>query len=444
MITSRGYSIFKDSCDVANIKKELTVSPKGYDIGPKVVFKLFLESETKLYVPKYYGLHKFGIPEKIKVGNGLALDPTIMFTGSLRKEQEVPVQKVVDACHDPLQMGGILNVFCGGGKTTMALYIITVLQRKTLIVVHKDFLLEQWKERIQQFLPAARIGLIKAKTIDVIDKDIVLASLQSLSMKEYDPAIFEQFGTVIVDEVHHTSAEVFSKALAKLCFRYTIGLTATATRKDGLSKVFQWYLGRIVHKAEKRSDFAKVHIVNYFVDDKDYCEESTIMGSKPNVSRMLNNICEYAPRNTLIVKLVVDILSKEPKRKMIILSDRRGHLVTLAEMLTSANFDVGIYMGGMKQTVLTECGNRQIILATYAIASEGYDQPGLNTLVLASPRSDVVQSVGRILRDKPEDRTYVPLIVDIIDTFNIFERQGQKRITYYEKCNWDVLDVEST
>ena len=81
----------------------------------------------------------------------------------------------------------------------MALSIAVSLGRKTLIVVHKDFLLEQWKERIEQFIPSARVGLIKAKVVDTDDKDIVLASLQSLSMKEYAPETFESFGTLVAD-----------------------------------------------------------------------------------------------------------------------------------------------------------------------------------------------------------------------------------------------------
>lgn len=439
-LTWRGYSIAKSSISESEqdaIREELTVSPfvpKGYTYGTTPKYALYQESKNNLYVPKYYGIKKFGVPSIIKTSQGTEIN--INFQGKLRDEQQKPVETMLNACHDPCQMGGILNVFCGGGKTTMALYIATKLKRKTLIIVHKDFLLEQWKERITLFLPDARIGLIKAKVIDVDDKDIVLCSLQSLSMKTYGAEVFSSFGTVIIDEIHHTSAEVFSKALAKVAFYYTLGLSATIKRKDGLSKVFIWYIGSVVFQSEKRSDKVNVHFLEYSDKDPKYSEEPLMVNGKLNMSKMINNICNHVPRDETIIQNICDILQKEPARKILILSDRRNHIVSLGQQLQSKGFDTGVYMGGMKSSILTDYNNKQIILATFAIASEGYDQPGLDTLVLASPKSDVIQAVGRILRDKESERKHIPLIVDVIDSHDIFVRQSQKREQYYIQCKW--------
>jgi superfamily II DNA or RNA helicase len=400
-----------------------------------------MESNSKLYVPKCYGLKRWGPPVKNKVPQGKSVNLT--FQGDLRTEQEDPVNALYSACINPGMMGGILNVFCGGGKTTMALYIACKLGKKTLIVVHKDFLLDQWKERIGQFIPSARIGTIKAKIIDVDDKDIVIASLQSLSMKEYDAKVFEEFGTVIVDEVHHTSAEVFSKALRKMAFVYTIGLSATIKRKDGLSKVFIWYLGDVAFQATKRFDQVDVKVCRYYDPDPQYSHAHTIMGGKnPNMAKMINNICDWAPRNKVILKMIHDILTLEPSRKILVLSDRREHLKTLMTKL-SHNWSSSIYVGGMKSGALAECENKSVIFATFAIASEGYDQKGLDTLVLASPRSDITQSVGRILRDKECDRVHVPLVIDIVDMFSLFVNQGNKRIGFYKSCKYDIEEQQN-
>ena len=97
----------------------------------------------------------------------------------------------------------------------MALNIACQLKRKTIVVCHKSFLIDQWSESINQFIPNAKVGYIQGKTIDIEDKDIVLAMLQSLSMKEYNEEIFEKFGFAVFDEAHHLSAEVFSKAMRK-------------------------------------------------------------------------------------------------------------------------------------------------------------------------------------------------------------------------------------
>lgn len=446
----RGYMVNKAELgddEVKAIKSELTVAPyipKDFQVANPPSFKVYLESQSSLFVPKMYGLKKFGLPtlNKLDEGNDIA----VPFLGSLRDEQRDPVDAFLAAANDPLKMGGILNLQCAAGKTVMAIYLICTLAKKALVVVHKEFLIQQWKERIQEFAPAARIGLIKAKTIDVEDKDIVIASLQSLSMKEYDPGVFDGFGTLCVDECHHTSAEVFSRAFQKINARYTLGLSATVKRKDGLTKVFMWHLGDIVfsRKGQQNTDIIRVDIHTYRSSAREYCEECTLFRNKPNTAKMINNICEFAPRVEYIANIIKRVLEEEPARRVLVLSDRRGHLQTIMDTLkntlqnTDYNNDIGFYYGGMKQPDLKESEGKKIILGTYCMISEGFDVKGLDTLVLASPKSDIVQSVGRILREKPEHRKNVPLVIDIVDNFSVFYNQAKKRQDYYKSCKYHV------
>ena len=438
-ISNRGYVVAKNDIDVETTRKFLTVKPFKQAMpgsGPVPEYQIYMESKTKFYVPKSYGIKTFGIPKEIKC-NGESIDVT--FVGELRNEQQEPVDAILTACYDSNKMGGILNVFCGGGKTTMALYVLSKLARKTVIIVHKDFLLEQWKERIQQFLPSARIGLVKGKILDVENKDIVIASLQSLSMKDYSPDVFKDFGTLIIDEVHHTSAEVFNKALFKTCMRFTIGLTATVSRKDGLSKVFMWHLGEIEYKSIKRQDTVDVKAVFIQFKDDEYCAEEYMgYSQKVNFSKMVNNVCDFGPRNYTILEIIKNI---EPDRTTLVLSDRVRQLEFFKYHVEKSEKSCGIYVGGMKSNALKECEGKQVIFATYAIASEGYDQKGLDTLILASPRSDVTQSVGRILRDRECDRSKVPRIYDIVDHFSIFARQWKTRKTFYKKNDYSIKEI---
>ena len=131
--------------------------------------------------------------------------------------------------------------------------IISMLKKKTIVVVHKDFLMTQWRDRILQFLPEARIGKIQQNTIDIEDKDIVLSMVQSLSMKEYDEDTFNSFGLAVFDECHHLGAEVFHKSMAKVSSKYMLGLSATPDRKDGLRKVFEWFIGPIVYMTKEKN-----------------------------------------------------------------------------------------------------------------------------------------------------------------------------------------------
>jgi len=136
-------------------------------------------------------------------------------------------------------------------KTTVSLAIACKLGYRTMIVVHKQFLADQWRERIQQFCPGATIGVVQQNKKEV-DCDFVIAMLQSLSLKEYSFSDFESIGTLIVDEAHHICAKVFSQSLFKMCPRHIYGLSATPERKDGLTKVLHWFMGPTFFAVERK------------------------------------------------------------------------------------------------------------------------------------------------------------------------------------------------
>lgn len=458
MLLPRGYYVRKDTmshAELAALKKELTMTPASTMGTPMAgqeqrSFVIYMESPQYLVVPKYFGLRRFGFQstttqtqENLDAG-----DPTgdrLKFAGHLRREQEDPCDAFLTSAQDPRQMGGIISLSCGQGKTVIALNIMSKLSVRTLVVVHKDFLLNQWKERIEQFLPNARIGLVKGKILDVAGHDIILASVQSLSMKEYSQDVFKGVGLLVVDECHRVGTEVFSRFLMKWTFRYSLGLSATVNRKDGMTKAFVNFLGDIVYKGQRRVDTVNVVQVPFSNEDPAYSQEVLIPGiGKPNISRMINNITAFDERNRLIVDHIVEILTRDRGRKVLVLSDRKDQLAVLREYLTSRGTSSGFYYGGLKAAQLAESEQQDVLLATFAYAAEGMDCKALDTLVLASPKSDIEQSCGRILREKACERRFVPLIVDILDKFSLFDRQGAKRRTYYRKNNYTMhLDLQA-
>ena len=182
----------------------------------------------------------------------------------------------------------MLELYCAWGKTSASLNIITQLKKKTIVIVHKEFLMNQWIERIQQFLPAARVGKIQGPVIDIDDKDIVIAMLQSLSMKDYPSSVFDSFGFTIIDEVHHISSEVFSNSLFKLVTKYMLGLSATMNRKDGTTPVFKMFLGDVIYKSKRDNDRAvTVRAIEYYVDDDYFNEVKLDYRGKPQYSSMI-------------------------------------------------------------------------------------------------------------------------------------------------------------
>jgi superfamily II DNA or RNA helicase len=432
----------------AELKKELTMVPKATSsmpgLGSSEGFEVWRETATKLYLPKYFGLCRYSVPpvENLTFDPGVPLGDEVTFACSLREEQKVPIKAFLDAARNPSKMGGILSLPCGFGKTVMALHLIVELGVKTMVIVHKDFLLNQWRERISEFIPSARVGLVKAKTIDVDGSDIVLASVQSLSMKEYDDeALFKGIGFLIVDECHRIGSEVFSRSLIKRTFRYSLGISATVQRKDGMTKAFVHFLGDVLFKGKRREDDVLVVQKRFEDESPVYRREEHIgMSGNPNISRMINNITEHPPRNEAIVDAIKYAIEKQPNRRILILSDRKAQLTTLKESIEALGITAGYYIGGMKPAALAESETKQVMCATFAFAAEGMDVPHLDTLVLASPKSDIEQSVGRILRLKPEHRERKPIVIDFVDTFSLFDRQGSKRRSFYLKFKYRIFD----
>ena len=437
-ISSNGHYVIRKkdypTKDIKSIKDELYVKPYTFtkNNNKESGFQVYMESPKKLYLPKFYGLNRYGKPIKneITVGD----DININFNGNLREEQK-PVEEIY-LKNARERGGGIISIKCGGGKTVLALHIVSVLKKKTVVIVHKDFLMTQWRDRILEFLPDARIGKIQQNTIDIDDKDIVLAMVQSLSMKEYEDDKFSSFGLAIFDECHHLGAEVFSRSMGKVASKYMLGLSATPKRKDGLSKVFEWYIGDIVYNQKKKNeDYVEVQLIDCNFNDEEYNKEEINFRKEPCMPKMINNICEYLPRTKVIIDIIIKY--KLEGRNTLILSDRRGHLELMHNLLDG--YSRGYYVGGMKPEELRESQEKDIILATFSMASEGMDIPKLNTVILASPKSDVEQSVGRVFRQKACDREFHPLIIDIQDNFSMFQNQCNKRNKFYHKNNFTIF-----
>jgi superfamily II DNA or RNA helicase len=441
-IGKRGFSVLKEEIsqsDFSDIKKDLTVKPFiNGDYGMKPIpFPVYCESNKKMYLPRYYGQKKFGLPLETKLNEPESIN--VNFSKNLKDKQKPIVDAYLKAANE--SGGGIISVPCGYGKTVIALYISSILKVKTLVVVHKEFLLNQWKERIKEFIPNAKIGRLQSSFIHVEGYDIVIGMLQSISMIDYADSVFSKFGLVIYDECHHLGAETFSKALSKTNYKYTLGLSATPKRLDGLSKVFEWSLGEIVYSIKKRDDSnVDVKMIMYNNMNPSYSKEIFNYNKKPNSAKMINNICEFYPRTQNIITHLADCL--KDGRKILMLSDRREHLKVVHSLVPSIDngkYSSGFYLGGMKEKDLQETETKDVILGTFMMASEGFDcKYPLDTIFLMSPKSNIEQAVGRILRQDEKDRKFVPLIYDIVDEFSLFAKQKLKRIAFYKKNNYDI------
>ena len=408
-------------------KKVLTLTPRDTGFGQAPAsFTVYVESKESLYVPRYYGIEHYGMPDVINASDGQVMNHP--FSGSLNDVQLDAVNETVQKLNENVIGGAMLVLPCGYGKTVCALNICTRMKRKTLVLVHKTFLVEQWHERAKQFIPDASLGIIRQDKFDA-DADIVVGMIQSISKRSYDSDMMRRFGLVIVDEAHHMSAPVFSMALREVSACKILALSATPERKDGLTSLLYWSMGSICHRIERKPEHTLVSCILY---DGGARKEIKMRNGQVSLPSMLNALAKDNIRNNLIAEHMKECYNNN--RHIIVLSDRICQLEELHNILVNYKHipeeDVAYYIAktNAKDRKLAE--KKRIILSTYSMAKEGLDIPRLCTVVFATPKGDVIQASGRVQRKHPDKS--VPLIIDVVDTFSIFENLRWKRFGFYK------------
>jgi superfamily II DNA or RNA helicase len=441
LLTAKGYAIRKESLtdkQVGLIKAELTVAPKvmeKFSKGQKT-FPLWLESIKWYYLPRVWAQEHFGPPEENRISAGLSLPSTITFKGTPYPYQTEIIDKFIGQGGN-----GLICVPCGRGKTFMALAIAVRLRKRFLIVVDKEFLMNQWKGEIERYVEGARIGIVQGSVTqtDPAAYDITICMIQTVCLHEFPVDAFSGYGFTIFDECHHLGAQHFSGVLRKIQTPHMLGLSATPKRDDGLTKVFEYYLGKPVYEEKTREPDPTVRVkaLWYQNDDPAYAEAPVDWRGDLVTARLMTQVVSCEPRTAIVIAEVA-ALALEPKRKILVLSERRGHLEAIEAGLP-ATIVKGYYVGGMKQAVLDKNAETcQVLLATYAMASEAMNIKALNAMIMASPRKKVEQSTGRILRVSADKRELHPLIIDVIDQHDTYVRQWYLRARYYKKCAYTI------
>jgi superfamily II DNA or RNA helicase len=338
----------------------------------------------------------------------------------------------------------VLGDFTVTHNTVMALKIMSLMAKKTLIVVHKEFLLNQWIERINEFIPNAKVGRIQGPIFESEGKDIVIGMIQTLYDREFHQGAFDDFGFTVVDETHRIGSAQFSKTLIRLQSPYYLGITATLERKDGLTRGIHMFMGKLIYsETDRNTDTVNVRGIIYIAppSETEFNNVETDFRGNTMCSTMISKLCAFAPRTHFILRVLADLIKENPEAQILVLGHNRCILVELFDEIEDTKFATsGFYIGGMKESKLKESTEKQIILATFSMAAEGFDCKTLSILVMITPKVDIIQSVGRILREKHENT----IIVDIIDSHNIFQNQWNKRRLYYKKCNYSIKTISNT
>jgi superfamily II DNA or RNA helicase len=440
-VDSRAWLLKADltADQIAQLKKILTIMPRkvGDHPGdpPKPVL-LYQETPEAIGVPRQYFM------ERRKPRHIIDLQVTdgdeARWRGPVEYNPDFPLREpqrdaleAIKSKFDNGCLGGILRAKPGWGKTVWSCGMIAEMGVPTLVVVHTEFLLEQWVERIQQFLPDAQIGRVQGKMCDYTGKTVVIGMMKSLAEKQYPPSLYEWPGMVITDEVHRIGAATWAPVAAMFPARYRIGISATPRRKDGADNVFSYHIGRVLFTSQETRLLPKVRRVwsNFRVVKTD-----TFNPNLAPKSLLVNFLCSSKARNRLINDQLV--LAVKAGRKIIVLSERLKHLRLMEHNLRKEMGDkaptTGFYIGGLKQSERKEAEKQQVIFATARFAAEGLDIPPLDTLFLTTPMGDVEQAAGRILR--PYEGKKDPVIVDFRDDkVSKFKKTAAYRDKFYKR-----------
>jgi superfamily II DNA or RNA helicase len=487
-LNHRGYAVLKEALskeDTDAMKKALTVRPNvAPGFGKPESFPLYFESQTRWYLPRFWGLDTYGEPDSDSRSPGLPLRPELTFQKTLRPEQ-LPIVEAFKAG----DYNGLICVPCGFGKTFMAIWLACQLRKRFLVVVHQEFLMEQWRKELEVSIPGIRIGVVQQDKVQIgvieskpptiedlktrlrarglkvggtkqelIDRlkaveppqeaeyyDCCICMIQTVAARDWPAATFADFGFTIFDECHHLGAEHFSKALVAIQTKHMLGLSATPKRLDGLDNVFLWFLGPIRYqiKVREADDTVVVKVLKFTSADDAYADEPTNFRGEVNRARLCNQLAEYEPRTIAIANELEPALKEG--RKLLILSDRRSHLEAFEKLFRSRGFaSIGYYVGGMTSAARDESATEQIILATFTLAAEGMNIRDLNTVALVTPKSRIEQAVGRVFRLKKEERTFAPEIYDVLDVHDSLKGQYRKRLQFYKQCAYKVVIKSDT
>lgn len=439
--------------------KELKVAPVTRGPWKPKYFPIYYcipERPTWIGLPRFYGLAKFGYPTHDKRLPGLSIDVHLSTDRTLRQLQS----DAVDASLDVLERWGGTTIIadCGAGKSGIGAALICSLQKKTLWITPRTVLMHQARNDLLTWIPDCSIGWMQGKwnatkkrrreTVvhsdccpDDVQGDIIIASIESLSQCEYPKDILESFGLVIIDEMHVLAAKTLVHVLPKLPSALLVGLTATPDRKDGLEKVLYWLVGPTSFVFKRLPSITglrgTVQVKKVYWNTSmqpitnavgiDFTSTTIALSKHPSRQQLLHTEIQYLldnRRKVLVVTTFVDhgqaLLDSSPDVKKF--------------FLYSKSPTTDIQQSKEQET--------RLIIATYGFISVGYDDEDIDCILLATPRSNIQQTIGRIERSKIGK--HIPIVVDIIDSIPCFTAMSYSRQRFYTSRGFSILANKSS
>ncbi len=413
-------------------------------------------------LPKYLGLPRGCLDEILDLFQSLQIKVNLTdhrvsgthvefkFYGNLHEEQ-------LEAANVLLQHEmGVLSASTAFGKTVVAIYLISQRKVNTLIIVHRRQILDQWVEALSQFLnlEPKEIGQIRGGKYKPT-QNIDIAMVQSLIKKGIVDDIVGKYGQIIVDECHHISAVSFEQVIKQSKAKYFTGLSATVVRKDGHHPIIFMQCGSIRYRMDDRKQAEKRPFDHkVIIRPTNFHLPSHLHNVTPHsIQEIYTMLTINEDRNILIVEDVVAAV--KAKRFPVLLTERRGHLETLTDMLATRIENVFVMRGGMGRKQRKQLKDKitnlpydqpRVIIATGRYLGEGFDDERLDTLFLALPiswRGTLTQYEGRLHRLNTSKKDVI--IYDYVDfEVPVLVKMHGKRRTGYKSIGYDIELTKTT
>ena len=404
--------------------------------------------------PKHLGLPRGCLDELLDLFESLKVDVTLVdqrfggtpvdleFHGTLRAEQKQAADALLQ------QDIGVLSASTAFGKTVVAAYLIARRKVNTLVVVHRQQLLDQWIQALSRFLDVSsheigQIGAGKRNPTERVD----VAMIQSLYRKGLVDDVVDKYGCVIIDECHHISAVSFEQVVRQTKARYITGLSATVTRKDGHHPIIFMQCGPVRYRVDARRQAEKRPFDHKVVVRPTNFRLPPYLQSEASYSiqEVYSLLAQDEERNNLIVQDVV--AATRAKRFPVVMTERREHVDVLANLLAPHIPKIFVMRGGMgkrqrqklvEQIASVPTDEARVIVATGRYLGEGFDNDELDTLFMALPiswRGTLTQYAGRLHRLNESKKEviiydYVDVNVPVLVKMHARRRTGYKAIGY--------------
>jgi len=423
------------------IKKDLTVSSVDYHTKDIIYNDYFYETDKALLIPRLFPIGKYF--DKNSIDKQESWDSKkIKINSKVTPRNKIQEESIDHLLNNP---NCLLQLDPGSGKTVIAIHVLCQLKYKTIITVHRDSLMEQWRDRLKEFsdISEDRIGVLNTSSYEFVleNCDVILTSVQAFNAilrnenhkRNFQKLLYHSgIGLMISDEVHTTvGAPKFSMVSMFIPCHRTIGLSATPDRMDGTFNIMKYHLGEVFEsKYASGTMDAEVNVLLFDFNLLKGREKWLFWDGSFQYSRYYQIL-----KNSKVFMSVLDMIMKsliDDNRHVVLMAERIKLLEKIAE--TYKDYDIVKFIAGVKNDVLT----KKIVLTTPGKMRDGIDAPWKDSIVFTSPVSNINQAVGRIVRtydDKP-----TPIVVDLVDTGikNISSSFRKKRLSFYNKKNWKI------